>query len=377
MISALTFDTKLDGWERSRGFFKRRIPMPTLNERKDPRDAVSVLIEVKYAGVCGTDRGIWAREVFHDLICNSLAKEAKSQRIIGHEFVGKIVGAGSQVESLYGIKDGDNVSGDSHITCGRCFQCRIGEEEVCQDQKILGVTCDGVFANYIKIPAKNLWQVDFSRVGPEIAAVLDPFGNAVHACSKVDLRGKRVAVLGCGPIGMFTILLSRVFGAAKVIAVDINKKNLAMAKRLGAHENILASKDNILQKFIAKITYGKGVDVAFEMAGPNASVVNALEITRSGGEVVLFGLKDGDFVLPGFNKIIVKGLTIHCVIGRQIFKTWQTSQRILSDRKNGVQDKIWKIILREGQGTIIPFSEYSPEKFEYKMKQHPKILIKM
>jgi len=126
-----------------------------------------------------------------------------------------------------------------------------------------------------------------------------------------------------------------------------------------------------------ELTYGKGVDVAFEMAGPNSSVVNALNITRGGGEVVLFGLKDGDFTIPRFNQTIVKGLTLHCVIGRQIFKTWQTSQRILSDKKNGVQDKIWKIILREGGGTILPFNEYTPVIFEEMMRKWPKILIKM
>jgi threonine 3-dehydrogenase len=288
--------------------------------------------------------------------------------------VGKVVQAGSQVFNLYGVKYGDNVSGDSHITCGRCFQCKVGEQEVCQDQTILGIGIDGVFSKYIKIPAKNLWQMDFTRVRPEIAVLFDPFGNAVHACSKVDLRGKRVAVLGCGPIGMFAILLARAFGAVKVIAVDVHRPALIMAKRLGAHEAIL---DVNLEKAIYKITYGKGVDVVFEMAGPNSSVNNALAITRSGGHVVLFGLKDGDFILPHFNRVIVKGLTLHGVIGRKIFETWQISQRILSDKKNGIQDKIWRVIMKSGKGTIIPLSRYTPDLLAEKMKKHPKILIKM
>ncbi len=373
-ISALTFDIKLDGWEKSRGFVKREIPMPVLDEKKDPQDAVSVLIQVKYAGVCGTDRGVWNREVFRELIHDSLKREKKTQRILGHEFVGKVIQAGSYVHTLFGIKAGDDVSGDSHVTCGRCFQCRMGEQEVCREQKILGIGIDGVFAKYIKVPAKNLWQVDFTRVRPEIAVLFDPFGNAVHACSKVDLRGKRVAILGCGPIGMFAILLARAFGAAKVVAADINRSNLAMAKRLGAHEVTL---DVNLEKTIDKLTYGKGVDVALEMAGPNSSVNNAIRITRGGGSVVLFGLKDGDFVLPHFSRAIIKGLTLHGVIGRKIFETWQISQRMLSDKKNGVQDKIWRIILKEGKGTILPFRSYSRDTFEEKMKRYPKILIKM
>lgn len=406
-IQALTFDSKLDGWEKSRGFIKREVAMPSLDEVKDSRDALCVLIEVNYAGVCGTDRGIWHRQALRELMHDSLKREKKTQRILGHEFVGKVIQAGSQVQNLYGIKAGDDVSGDSHVTCGQCFQCRVGEQEVCQDQKILGIGIDGVFAEYIKIPAKNLWQVDFTRIRPEIAALFDPFGNAVHACSKVDLRGKRVAILGCGPIGMFAILLCRAFGAAKVVAVDINKSNLAIARKLGAHEMILlttpssppfvrggiaaktgvlplakgeikrGSGVDLLKAKIDKLTYGKGVDIAFEMAGPNDSVNNAISITRGGGEVVLFGLKDGDFTIPRFNRIIIKGLTIHSVIGRKIFATWQTSQRVLSDKQNGIQDKIWRIILNEGRGTIIPMAEYSPNKFERKMKEYPKILIKM
>ena len=405
-IQALVFDTKKDGWDASTGFAKRTVPMPVLNERKNSADALSVIVKIQYAGVCGTDRGIWRREVFRDLILDSLARAEKTTRVLGHEFVGTVVDAGSQVKNLYDIKKGDNVSGDSHVTCGRCFQCRVGEEEVCQDQAILGVSIDGIFAQYVKLPAKNLWVVDFARIRPEIAAMFDPFGNAVHACSKVDMRGKRVAILGCGPIGMFTILLARAFGAAKVIAADINGVNLAIAKRLGAHEIVRVgarpghaasakkkdapdfspnlSSDNAakitvdptLDTAIRALTYNKGVDIAFEMAGPNASVNNALTITRSGGDVILFGLKDGDFTIPHFNRMIVKGLTIHAVIGRQIFRTWQTSQRVLSDRKNGIQDAIWHIILGEGKDTIIPFSSYRKEIFEKKLAAHPKILIR-
>lgn len=383
IISALTFDTNADGWEGSAGFTKRDIAMPQLDEQANPRDATAVLIEMKYAGVCGTDRGIWHRQVFKELIHRSLEKERKTQRILGHEFVGKVIEAGSQVENLYGIRVGDNVSGDSHITCGRCFQCRVGEEEVCQDQTILGISTDGIFAKYAKIPAKNLWQVDFERIRPEICAMLDPFGNAVHSCSKVDLRGKRVAILGCGPIGMFTVLLARAFGATKIIAVDVNEANLHTAQELGAHQTIVVKKseerttDEELWREIREFTYDKGVDVAFEMAGPNASVNNALAVTRSGGHVVLFGLKDGDFLIPSFNRTIIKGLTLHGVIGRQIFQTWQTSQRMLSDKTNGIQEKIWSVILKEGKDTLIPFEAYTKELFEQKMAAHPKILLQM
>jgi|SRR3989344_3035003 len=391
-ISALTFDIKKDGWEKSKGFIKREISLPVLDEKKNPNDALSVIVKVKYAGVCGTDRGIWHRQAFKDLIHKSLKEQRKTMRILGHEFSGEIVETGSMVKSLYydldpqnpaKIKAGSLVSGDSHVSCGRCYQCRLGEDHVCMNEAILGISIDGIFANYVKISAKNLWAIDKNRIRPEIAAIFDPFGNAVHAVSKVDVRGQRVAVFGAGPIGLFSVLLLRNFGAAKIIVVDYNESNLKMAKELGAHEIIqINSKDKGLPnnpdviKKIMSLTYGKGVDISMEMAGPNSSLNNSFEVTRRGGHVILFGLKDGDFTIPKFSKLITKGLTLHGVIGRQIFKTWQVAQRVLSDKSNGVQDKIWKVILKEGKGTVIPFSNYNPEEFEKVMSEHPKIIFK-
>ena len=393
-IPALTFDIKEDGWVASKGFIKREIDMPFLDEKNNLQDAVSVILKIRYAGVCGSDRGIWYRSSFKDLIHSSLLKEQKSMRILGHEFVGEIMEAGSMVVSLYADLDPQNlvkievgslVSGDSHITCGKCYYCRIGEGHICINESILGISIDGIFAKYIKIPAKNLWAIDVNRVRPEIASIFDPLGNAVHATTKADVRGQRVAVFGCGPIGLFSILLLRNFGAAKIIAVDLNPQNLDMAHELGAHETILIEKKDkkndwehdveVVEK-IKELTYGKGVDVSMEMAGPASSLNNALESTRRGGHVILFGLKDGDFTIPKFSRFIVKGLTLHSVIGREIFATWQVTQRVLSDKSNGIQDKIWDVILKKGNGTIINFNEYNKESFEKKMNEHPKIIFK-
>ncbi len=382
MIDALTIDLQKDGWEKSRGFIKRQVEMPKLEEG----DVASVIVKVEYAGMCGSDRGIWNRAAFTDMFKDSLGKEDKSLRILGHEFSGTVVEAGAAVEGLYGIRVGDPVSGDSHVTCGKCFQCRVGEQEVCQDQKILGISTDGIFAPYVKIPAKNLWVVDYNRVRPEICALYDPFGNAVHALTKVDLRGARVAIFGCGQIGMFSILLARQFGAAKIIAVDVNPDNVEMAKQLGAHEGIVIERkekdhnydsDPEVIERIMELTYDKGVDVSLEMAGFNSSVNNCIESTRFGGDIILFGIKDGDFTVPNFSKLVVKGLTLHNVIGRQVFKTWQIAQRVLSDRSNGLQDLMWGIVMKAGDGTIVKLSEFSPELIEEKMKQYPKIIFDM
>lgn len=385
-INALTLDLAQEGWETSRGFFKRQIARPELNEKEDVRDALSVIVKVSYAGVCGSDRGIWTRSAFTEMFKGALAKEHKTLRVLGHEFVGEVVEVGSLVETTaYDIRVGSMVSGDSHVTCGKCYQCRLGEEEVCQDQAILGISIDGIFAEYVKIPAKNLWAVDFNRVRPEICAIYDPFGNAVHALTKVDMRGSRVAIFGCGQIGLFAVLLAKHFGAAKVIAIDTNPDNLSIAREIGAHETILV--DSRIQKKnsydvdisvieqIKVLTYGKGVDVSLEMAGFNSSVNNCIEATRYGGNIILFGIKDGDFIIPNFSRMIVKGFTLHNVIGRQIFKTWQIAQRVLSDSTNGIQEAIWKHILKEGNGTIIPLSHYTPELMEERMKVHPKIIF--
>lgn len=374
-----------DGWEKSRGFIKREVSMPEINETTQSNDALAVIVKVRYAGMCGSDRGIWNRAAFSEMMQGSLAAQGKSLRVLGHEFFGEIVAAGSQVENLYGLRVGATVSGDSHVTCGKCVQCRIDEPEVCQNQSILGISIDGVFAQFVKIPAKNLWEVNTAQVRPEIAAIYDPFGNAVHSLSKVDVRGKTLAIFGCGQIGMFAILLARNFGAAQVIGVDTNPANLATAKALGAHDTILidtATKktnpydvDAAAIEAIQQFTQGVGVDISMEMAGFNSSVNNCLAATRSGGDVILFGIKDGTFTIPNFSRMVVKGITIHNVIGRQIFQTWQTADRVFADTANGVQDKIWDSILKKGQGTIIPLSQFTPELIEQKMAEHPKLIF--
>lgn len=377
---ALTFDIK-DGWESSRGFKKMELPTPTLIE---PMEGESVVIKVQFAGVCGSDRGIWFRESFRDMIFESLQREGKEVRLVGHELFGEIVGIGSSVEEKYGFHLGDTVSAESHVTCGRCFQCHNGELNVCTEEKILGISCDGCFAEYVKLPAKVLWLTDPTRIRPEIACMQDPFGNAVHACTKVDLRGKKVAIFGCGPIGLFSILVARALGASMIIGVEPSQANAHLAKELGADLVIDISKevkptpwghDEAVVKTIREHTKGAGVDVALEMAGYNSSVNNAIQSVRRGGDVILFGLKSGDFTLQQFDRMIVRGVTLHSVIGRQIFKTWYVTKGLLEDTSNGIQDKLWKWVLKEGHDTIVPFADFEPAEFERKLLSHPKIVI--
>jgi threonine 3-dehydrogenase len=398
-MKALVIDTSTQPWHESHGFTLADLPVPTLDEANNPADAASVIVKLKYAGVCGSDRGLWHRAAFQDQFVGALKAENKTTRIVGHEFVGEIVEAGSKVSSLYSDPDplnlakievGSLVTGDSHVTCGRCYQCRIGQANVCMNESILGITIDGVFAEYAKLPAKNLWAIDTgpqtARIRPEIAAIMDPFGNAVHALTKVDVRGQRVAIFGCGPIGLFALLVAQKFGAAKVIMLDVNQANLDMAKQLGAEETILIKPSDKANPWesdaeaidrIMELTYGKGVDVSMEMAGPASSINNCIDATRRGGHVVLFGIKDGDVTIPHFPRLIVRGLTLHAIIGRQIFETWQISQRLLAQRSNGIQDKIWEVILNGGQDTMVNLADFDPQTFEQKMNEHSKLLFKM
>jgi len=385
-MKALIFDKSKENWETSKGFELVDIPEPVLDEKKNPADADYVIIKVHYAGVCGTDKGIWNRQAFRDAILNTIDEQIKNggnpYRIIGHEFFGEIVKVGSKVKN---IKVGDFASCESHVVDNKCYNCLHGQKEVCMNEKILGISHDGGFAEYAKVPAHVVWKTDTSKIRPEVAAMQEPFGNAVHAASKVDLKGKSVAIFGLGPIGMFLTIVVKGLGASSIIGVEPNPIAADMAKKLGIDYVIpLKPSQNKEKPYahdasvtdeIKKITNGVGVDVSFEMAGFNSSVNNCLYATRRGGEIVLFGIKQGDFVFEDYNRLIVHGFTFHAVIGRQIWKTWDTTKALMEDVKNGVQEKLFNIILDRGHGTILPISEYNKGKFEDMMLKHPKFLI--
>ncbi len=351
----------------------------------DVDDAASVIIKVRYAGVCGSDRGIWRREAFRDQILGSLRAERRSVRILGHEFCGDVVALGARAKEQYKLRVGDFVSCESHVVCNRCYQCRHGEKNVCTNEKILGISHDGGFAEYVKVPAHIVWKTNAGKIRPEIAAIQEPFGNAVHAASKAPLKGKTVAIFGLGPIGLFLILIARGMGAKKIIGLTPNRASLAMAKRLGVDHAALIRRpkrteyqsDPAVVEKVLQFTKGIGTDVSFEMAGYNSSLNNAIQSTRRGGDVILFGLKNGNFVLQDYNKFIVRGVTLHAVIGRELWKTWETTRALLENQKNGIQDKIYDVILKRGRGTILPFREYSHGAFAEKIEEHPKILFKM
>ncbi|MEK7099204.1 MAG: alcohol dehydrogenase catalytic domain-containing protein [Patescibacteria group bacterium] len=381
-MQALVFDPA-QGWETSRGFEKRDVPQPVLDVARDSEDAHRVIIKVHYAGVCGSDRGMWFRAAFKDQILGTIAAERAPWRVMGHEFFGEVAAVGSRVMR---VRPGDFASCESHVICTECWQCRNGEQHVCTNEKILGISTDGCFAEYIKVPQHIVWPTDTSRIRPEVAAMQEPFGNAVHAASQVPLAGRTVAIFGLGPIAMFLSLVARGMGATTIIGVEPNPRAADMARHLGidyviplekhaAKKDAPFAHDESVTEHIREITGGLGVDVAFEMAGFNDSVNNAIFSTRRGGDVILFGLKNGDFVLENYNRLIVYGVTLHAVIGRQIWQTWETTRALLQDPSNKIQERLFTVILNEGKGTILPIGEYTKEVFEKKMAEHPKILL--
>jgi len=377
---ALVLDRSKDTWETSRGLRKERVEKPFLDEAKDPLDAERVIVKVLYTGFCGSDKTTWYRDVFKKMIYDSLDAEHKDRRIAGHELVGRVVKAGSLAERHYGFAPGDIVTAESHITCGKCLQCRLGQREVCQETIILGFSIDGCFAEYAKLPAEILWRTDIRKIRPEVAAIQEPYGNAVHACTRVDLRGKSLAVFGCGTIGMFSILTARALGVSRIVGVEPLEENARLAEKLGVDEVVRfearegpKSDPEVVEK-VTKFG-GDGVDVAFEMAGYNSSVNNALKSVRMGGDVVLFGIKSGDFIVEEFSALVDRGISLHGVIGRRLFQTWSMLTNLLEARENRIQEQIYNVILNGGKDAIVRIEDYDVKDFERRINARPKVLI--
>lgn len=381
---ALTFDRSREDWSSSTGLVRERVPIPTLDE-PDGVDRSNVIIKVKYAGFCGSDRGIWWRKSFGDMILGSLDEEGRDRRIVGHELLGEIVAAGSRVEPKYGYAIGQVVSTESHIICGVCHQCRVGDSHVCADDKIIGISRDGCFAEYVKLPAKALWPTDLDKIRPEVAAVQEPFGNAMHACQSAELRGKTVAIIGCGTIGLFAVLIARGMGASRIIGIEPDARHAEMARKLGCEVVLTPSRpsaeaphasDPALVAAVHELTDGVGADVVMEMAGFNSALNNAIRITRRGGHVVLFGVRNGDAIIEDFHRIIMNGLQLHAVVGRRIFATWEMTQSLLENRYNGIQEAVFETILNGGEGTMVGIEDWEAGAFEEMIRSHPKVIIR-
>ena len=284
-----------------------------------------VLVGVEAASVCGTDLHIWKWDDW-------AASRVKPPLTIGHEFAGAVVEIGPDVTQ---VRVGDYVSAESHITCGLCFQCRTGQAHMCPRTKILGVDRDGVFAEYVSVPETVVWQNDREKLPPEIATLQEPFGNAVFATLAHDLAGQSVAVLGCGPVGLFSIGIAKASGAFSVLAADINDYRLSLAQALGADKVYNASADgtnNGVADWLIETNEGFGVDIVLEMSGAASSVDAAFRGVRNGGRVTLFGIPAKPVLIDVAESMIFKNLTVLALNGRRIFDTWYKTRWLLESK---------------------------------------------
>lgn len=234
-------------------------------------------------------------------------------------------------ESVRTLVPGDRVSAEGHIADGTCFLCRTGQAHLCENLQIIGVDRDGAFAEFIAMPAGNVWKLD-PAIPDEFAAVFDPLGNAVHTVMAAGVSVKSVLITGVGSIGLMAIPVARAAGASAVFAVDVNAAKLELAKKLGADETFDASDPKIVEK-IAERTRGEGADVLLEMSGNPQALDMGLRAVRKGGVAALLGIPAKDVTIDLADRVIFKGLTLLGINGRRMYETWyQTEELVRSGR---------------------------------------------
>jgi threonine 3-dehydrogenase len=280
-----------------------------------------VLVKVNVASICGTDLHIyewdrWAQNRIHPPL------------IPGHEFCGEVVAFGDEVTS---VKQGDFVSAEMHVACGKCLQCRTGEAHICQNVRIIGVDTDGAFAEYVVIPESNIWKLD-PAIPREYASILDPLGNAVHTVLAGEIAAKTVAITGAGPIGLFAIAVARAVGATTIFAIEVNAHRRSIAQKMKADYVIDPLKEDA-RGIVMEKTGGLGVDVVLEMAGHPDAIRTAFDIVRRGGRISLLGLTNRPMSLNFSEDIIFKGITIQGINGRRMYQTWYQMTALLKAGK--------------------------------------------
>jgi len=304
---------------------ERPVPVPTEDE---------VLIRVLRTGICGTDLHIrrwddWA------------ASAVRAPLVPGHEFFGEVVRVGSAVRD---VAVGDRVSGEGHIVCGTCRNCRAGRRQMCIRTKGLGVQRDGAFAEYLTLPGANVW-VHHTDVDPDVGALFDPLGNAVHTALAFPVVGEDVLVTGCGPIGLMAIAVARHAGARFVVGTDVSANRLAMATEMGADLGVdVGGGDGAAALRTAQAGLGmrEGFDVGFEMSGAPSALPAMVDTMNHGGRIAMLGLPTGEIGVD-WGKVVTHMLTVKGIYGREMFETWQTMSSMLQTSEV-LRDRIGSIV---------------------------------
>jgi threonine 3-dehydrogenase len=284
------------------GLWMESVPVPEVG----PND---VLIRVKKSAICGTDVHIWNWDHWAQ-------KTIPVPMVVGHEFVGEIAEVGSAVTKYH---VGERVSGEGHIVCGKCRNCRAGRGHLCHYTKGVGVNRPGSFGEFVSIPEYNVVPIP-DDVPDEVAAIFDPFGNAVHTALSFDLVGEDVLVTGAGPIGIMGAMVAKRSGARKVVITDINPVRLDLARKVGIDYVVDASSQD-LTEVMAEIGMTEGFDVGLEMSGAPPAFRSMIDAMNNGGKIAILGIAPDGFGID-WNKVIFKLLTLKGIYGREMFETW-------------------------------------------------------
>lgn len=288
-----------------------------LTERPEPRTGDrEVKIRVLRTGICGTDLHIESWDAW-------AASAVRAPLIPGHEFYGEVVEVGSQVHDVH---LGSRVSGEGHIVCGNCRNCRAGRRHMCIRTLSVGINRDGAFAEYIVIPESNVW-VHQDEVDPDLGAIFDPFGNAVHTALSFPLVGEDVLITGAGPIGLMAAAIARHVGARFIVVTDISEPRLALARRMGADLTVNVAHSRIAD---AQQTLGmhEGFDVGFEMSGDPGALPEMIANLNHGGRVALLGLPSAPIDLD-WAKVVTHMITIKGIYGREMYESWVAMSAML------------------------------------------------
>lgn len=282
-----------------------------------------VVVRVHAASVCGTDLHIYEWNEW------AARRIPQLPMTFGHEVAGWVEAVGSEVHHL---APGTFVAAETHIACGHCSTCRTGRMHICENLRILGVDTEGAFAEYVVIPAQNAWVVG-EGIDPDVASVMEPFGNAVHAtfgtAGGEDLATNPVAVIGCGPIGLFAVAIARAAGAWKVFAIEPNDERRALAATMGA-DILVDPKVQDPVEVVRSATGGIGAEVVLEMSGNAKAIEQGTQMLARGGRMSLLGLPDGPVTLDLNDQVIFKEARIQGITGREMFRTWQQTTTLLS-----------------------------------------------
>ncbi|NYZ73924.1 L-threonine 3-dehydrogenase [Candidatus Micrarchaeota archaeon] len=311
-------DKMLSVWKTvpKEGLELKDAPVPKIKDDQ-------VLIKVKATSICGTDVHIYNWDEWAQ---NRVGKNIPY--IFGHEVSGEVVEAGKNAK---GVAIGDHVSAETHISCGYCYQCKTGNEHICQNVKILGVDTQGTFAEYVALPCRNAWVND-KKLPHWVATVQEPLGNAVHTVFDGEITGKTVAIFGMGPIGVCAVGVCKAAGAEKIIAIDTHPSRLKFAKDFGADVIIQDGSPEAqakVQKQIMDETNGLGTDVFLEFAGSPAAMKNGLATLKAGGRASILGIFPKPFEMDVTNDIVFKGIRIGGITGRKMFDTWYKTKSLL------------------------------------------------